>query len=157
MTTFLSVRSLRIQPENIKNWPINADRCRHRSYSESARFIFEFKSANIRRIGETPLLHSGKNLCAPLIGNNFHWHQGRAWSTFLSLFCRSSPHALTNEFDAVSIVNEAIKNGVCISRIANNFVPALNMRLRSDDGRSATVSFFKDFEQIMTSGGVERL
>ena len=41
--------------------------------------------------------------------------------------------------------------------IAYDFVPTLHGELRGDDGRKAAVSFLKDFEVVVTGGGVERL
>ena len=79
------------------------------------------------------------------------------WSTFLILFGAGLSQAFAFEFDAVSIVNEAIEHSVGIGGIGNDFMPTVHGQLGSDDGRMTTISLFEDFKQIVTSGGVERL
>ena len=54
-------------------------------------------------------------------------------------------------------MNETIQNRVGISGIGDDFVPTVDGELGSDDRRTAAVSLFEDFEEIMARGGVERL
>jgi hypothetical protein len=51
----------------------------------------------------------------------------------------------------VGVVDQAIEYGVGV------FMPTVDGKLRSDDRGAAAVSLLEDFEQIVTSGGVERL
>jgi len=41
--------------------------------------------------------------------------------------------------------------------IADQLVPFVDGDLAGDDRRSAAVAFFEDFEEVVTSGGIERL
>jgi hypothetical protein len=56
----------------------------------------------------------------------------------------------------MSVVNEAIEDGVGVSGIADNFVPAVDGELGSDHRGAASVAFLEDFQQIVPGGGVER-
>jgi hypothetical protein len=49
-------------------------------------------------------------------------------------------------------VDEAVKNGVCVSRIADHVVPPVDWELAGDDCRFSPVAFFEDFEEIMPCG-----
>jgi hypothetical protein len=64
--------------------------------------------------------------------------------------------AFTAEIDVVSVVDETVENGVRIGWVANNFMPFVYRELTCDDGRSAAISFLKDFEKIVARGGIER-
>src|SRR3981081_1966007 len=79
------------------------------------------------------------------------------WSSLLVLFASCPAHAFAGEFDAVGIVNETIEDGVGVSGIADNFVPAVDGELGSDHRGAASVAFLEDFQEIMPGGGVERL
>ena len=57
----------------------------------------------------------------------------------------------------MGVVDEAIEDGVGVGRIANEFVPAVDGKLRRDDGGAAAVSLLEDFEEVVAGGGVERL
>jgi hypothetical protein len=63
--------------------------------------------------------------------------------------------ALSGEFDAMRIVHEAVENGVGVGGIANDLVPRRERELGSDDRRSAVVTLFEDFEQIVRGAGIE--
>ena len=54
------------------------------------------------------------------------------------------------------VVDEAIQDGVGVSRIPNNLVPGGQGELGGDDRRSAPVSLLEDFEQVVTSASIER-
>lgn len=56
----------------------------------------------------------------------------------------------------MSIVYETVENGVGIGWVANDLMPFLDRKLTGDDGRSAAVSFFEDFQKIVVDGGIER-
>src|SRR5712672_2931865 len=79
------------------------------------------------------------------------------WSSLLVLLASCPAHAFAGEFDAVGIVNETIEDGVGVSGIADNFVPAVDGELGSDHRGAASVTFLEDFQEIMPGGGVERL
>ena len=55
----------------------------------------------------------------------------------------------------MSIVDEAVQDGVGVGGIPNNLMPGGQRKLGGDDRRPAAVSLLKDFEQIMTGAGVE--
>ena len=57
----------------------------------------------------------------------------------------------------MGVVNETVQDGVGVSRIADDFVPAVHRKLGGDDGRAAAIALFEDFQQIVAGGGVERL
>ena len=65
--------------------------------------------------------------------------------------------AVAGEIDSVRVVNDAIEDGVGIGGIADQLVPFVDGDLAGDDGRSAAIAFFENLEQVMTSGGIERL
>jgi hypothetical protein len=66
-------------------------------------------------------------------------------------------HAFAVEFDAVSVMDETVQDGVGIGRIADDFVPAVDWKLGGDHRGAAAVSFFEDFQEIMPGGGIEGL
>jgi hypothetical protein len=53
------------------------------------------------------------------------------------------------------IVHEAVENGVGVGGIANDLVPRRERELGGDDRRSAAITLFEDFEQIVTGAGIE--
>ena len=57
----------------------------------------------------------------------------------------------------MSIVDEAVQNGVGVSGVANDLMPGRQRELGCDDRRSTAIPLFEDFEQIVTGAGVERL
>jgi hypothetical protein len=64
---------------------------------------------------------------------------------------------VAGKIDAVGVVDDAIEDGVGVGGIADDLVPFVDGDLAGDDGRSSTITFFEDFEEVMTSGGIERL
>ena len=54
-------------------------------------------------------------------------------------------------------MNEAVEDGVGIGRIADDFMPAVDGKLRGDHGRVAPIAIFEDFKEIVPGGGIERL
>ena len=52
---------------------------------------------------------------------------------------------------------EAIEDRVGISWVGDDIVPFVDRKLAGDDGRTAAVSFFKYFKEIVARGVVERL
>ncbi|MEY9345780.1 hypothetical protein ABIF99_000264 [Bradyrhizobium japonicum] len=66
------------------------------------------------------------------------------------------PEALSFEFDAVGIVDEAIEDRVGDGGVSDDFVPAIDGQLAGDDNRTGFVSILDDFEQITALVGVER-
>src|SRR6266567_1922023 len=64
---------------------------------------------------------------------------------------------MAGEIDAVRVVDDAIEDGVGVSGIADQLVPLIDGDLAGDDGRAAAVALLEDFEEVMASGGVERI
>jgi hypothetical protein len=62
---------------------------------------------------------------------------------------------VAGEIDAMRVVDDAIEDGIRVSRIADQFVPFVDGDLACDDGRSAAVTFFEDFEEVMACSGIE--
>ena len=56
----------------------------------------------------------------------------------------------------MGVVNEAVEDGVGISRVANKGVPFVDRDLASEDGRAAAIAFLEDFIEVTTGAGVER-
>ncbi len=56
--------------------------------------------------------------------------------------------ALTGEFDAVGVVNDAVEDSVSEGGNANQVAPAVDWSLTGDYERSFVVSIFYDFEHI---------
>src|ERR1700730_3983457 len=73
------------------------------------------------------------------------------WSGLLLL-----PEALSFEFDAVGIVDDAIEDRVGDGGVSDDFVPAIDGQLAGDDNRTCFVATLDDFEQITALVGVER-
>jgi hypothetical protein len=57
----------------------------------------------------------------------------------------------------MGVVNEAVEDGVGISRVANEGVPFVDRDLAGEDGRAAPITVLEDFVEVTTSAGVERL
>ena len=57
----------------------------------------------------------------------------------------------------MGIVNEAVEDGVGIGRIADDFMPTIDGKLRGYHGGTASIAIFEDFKEIMPGGGIERL
>src|SRR5882724_5260511 len=85
---------------------------------------------------------------------------GTEWfvrSTLLDCFRSGSSQAVACQVEPLSVVDEAVENGVGIGRIADHGVPALDGELAGDDGGASSVAFLENFEQIVAGLGVERL
>ena len=63
---------------------------------------------------------------------------------------------MAGEIDAVGVVDDAIEDDIGVGGIADQIMPFVHGDLAGDDGRSPAVAFFEDFEEIVTSGGIER-
>ena len=64
-------------------------------------------------------------------------------------------HAFSGELKAVSVVNEAIQDGVAERWVADNVVPMFNRDLAGDDGRGATVAIIEDLQTVAPFGRIE--
>src|SRR5258708_11874211 len=64
-------------------------------------------------------------------------------------------HAFSGELKAVSVVNEAIQDGVAEGGVADNVVPMFDWDLAGDNGRGATVAIIKDLQQVAPFGRIE--
>jgi hypothetical protein len=56
----------------------------------------------------------------------------------------------------MGVVNEAVEDGVGVSRVANEGVPFVDRDLAGEDGRAAPIAFLEDLVEVTTSTGVER-
>src|SRR5258708_38781757 len=74
------------------------------------------------------------------------------WSGLLLL-----SKALSFEFNAVGVVDEAIEDCVGDGGVADDFVPAIDGQLAGDDDRTSFISVLDDLEQVAALIGVERL
>jgi hypothetical protein len=64
-------------------------------------------------------------------------------------------HAFSGELKAVSVVNEAVQDGVAEGGITDNVVPMFDGDLAGDDGRGATVAIIKDLQKVAPFGRIE--
>ena len=53
-------------------------------------------------------------------------------------------------------MDEAVEDGIGVSRIADDMVPFVDRELAGDDRGSSSMAFFEDFQQIMSCGRIER-
>ena len=67
------------------------------------------------------------------------------------------PEALSFEFNAVGVVDEAIKDCVGHGGVADDFVPAVDGQLAGDNDRASFISVLDNLKQITALVGVERL
>src|SRR6267142_5597370 len=74
------------------------------------------------------------------------------WSGLLLL-----PEALSFEFNAVGVVDEAIEDCVGHGGVADDFVPAVDGQLAGDNDRASFISVLDNLKQITALVGVERL
>ena len=61
-------------------------------------------------------------------------------------------HGFASQRDAVSIMHEPVEDGVVVGGFADRFVPVLDRQLAGDQGGSALVAVFEDFQQIAPLG-----
>ena len=54
-------------------------------------------------------------------------------------------------------MDEAIQDGVGVGRIADDGVPIFHRQLAGDDGGSAAIALFEDFQEVVAGLGIERL
>jgi hypothetical protein len=64
---------------------------------------------------------------------------------------------VAGEIDPVRVVDDAIEDRVGVGGIADQLVAFVGGDLDGDDRRLAAVALFKNLEEVVTSGGVERL
>ena len=64
-------------------------------------------------------------------------------------------HAFSRELKAVSVVNEAVQDGVAQGGVADDIVPMFDRDLAGDDGRGATVAIIEDLQQVAPFGRTE--
>ena len=55
----------------------------------------------------------------------------------------------------MSVMNEAVEDGVGVGGIANDLVPGCYGKLGGDDCRPAPIAFFEDLKQVVPRAGVE--
>jgi len=56
----------------------------------------------------------------------------------------------------VGVLNEPVKDGVGISRVANEGVPFVDRDLTGENGRATPMAFLEDLVEVTTGAGVER-
>src|SRR6516164_338848 len=78
-----------------------------------------------------------------------------SWSILWDRSGASASQTLAGEIDAMGVVNEAVEDGVGISRVADERVPFVDGDLASEDRRAAPVTFLEDLVEVTTSPGVE--
>jgi hypothetical protein len=64
-------------------------------------------------------------------------------------------HAFSGELKAVSVVNEAVQDGVAEGGVADDVVPVFDGDLAGNDGRGATVAIIKDLQKVAPFGRIE--
>ena len=64
-------------------------------------------------------------------------------------------HAFSGELQAVSVVNEAIEDGVAEGWVSDHVVPMFDGDLAGDDGRGATMAIIEDLQQVAPFGRTE--
>ena len=68
----------------------------------------------------------------------------------LGALCGDLAHAVSLECEAVSVVNEAVEDGVGDGGIGDDLVPVVDRHLAGDDGRTALMAVIDHFEEIAT-------
>ena len=63
-------------------------------------------------------------------------------------------HAFSGELKGVSVVNEAIQDGVAEGWVSDNFVPMVDGDLAGDDGGGATVAVIEDLQKVASFGRI---
>jgi hypothetical protein len=76
----------------------------------------------------------------------------RSWSSGWSLLAQ----ALAAQFDAISVVDDPIEDGVGQGGIADKFVPAIDRKLTGDDQRAGVVAILDDLRQVARLLGQQR-
>ena len=61
-------------------------------------------------------------------------------------------HAVSGHGEAVSVVDEAVEDGVGEGRIADHLVPLLDRDLAGDEGRAAAVAVLEDLQEVDALG-----
>ena len=56
----------------------------------------------------------------------------------------------------MGVVNEAVEDGVGISRVADEGVPFVDGDLAGENGRATPIAFLEDLVEVTTGPGVER-
>jgi hypothetical protein len=76
--------------------------------------------------------------------------------SFLAIWSDAS-QAFTSQIDPMGVVNETVEDRISVGWVVDDLMPTVHGELGCDDGRAAAVSLFEDFQDIVTSGGVEWL
>jgi hypothetical protein len=64
--------------------------------------------------------------------------------------------AVAGEIDTMGVVDEAVEDGVGISRVADDIVPFVDGDLAGEDGGTAAVAFFEDLVEVAAGAAVVR-
>ena len=62
---------------------------------------------------------------------------------------------MAGEVDATRVVDDAVQNRVGIGGVTDQLVPFVHRDLAGDDCRSATITLFEDFKEVVAGCGVE--
>jgi hypothetical protein len=57
----------------------------------------------------------------------------------------------------MGVVNEAVEDGIGISRVADEGMPFVDGDLAGEDRRAASITFLENFIEVTTGAGIERL
>lgn len=57
----------------------------------------------------------------------------------------------------MGVINQAVEDGVGVGRVPNQRVPLIQRELAGDDGGVAAVAVLEDLQEVVASGGIERL
>jgi hypothetical protein len=68
---------------------------------------------------------------------------------------RGAAQGLAAEFQAVSVVDEAVEDGVGVGGHADDGVPVGDRQLAGDDGGAPAVAIFEDLQQVVVSTGAQ--
>ena len=61
-----------------------------------------------------------------------------------------SSHAVSSQGKAVCVVNEPVEDGIGKGWVAYGFMPLIHGRLACEDGGSAALAIFENFQKIAT-------
>jgi hypothetical protein len=67
------------------------------------------------------------------------------------------PKTPARQFDAMSVVNQSVEDGVGVGWIADDVVPAVHRKLARHKGGAAAIALLKDFQPVLPGFGAEAL
>ena len=67
------------------------------------------------------------------------------------------PHRFSFQINGVSVMDEAVEDGIGEGGVADEFMPLLDRQLRGDDGGTESMAVIEDVEQVTALLGIERV